>query len=73
MGVTPYGAGDPREHTSELKAVYSQFIGDVCALGALKPAGREVTFLVGADDDFDAFEEATGFGGLVGRFRDLAA
>ena len=71
--MTPYGAGDPREHTSELKAVYSPSIGDVCALAVLRPAGREVTFLVGSDDDFDALEEATGAAGLVGRFRDHPA
>jgi hypothetical protein len=53
-----------------LKAVYSPSIGDTYALAAaknLEAEGREVPLLVGADDDFDAFEETTELEGLVER------
>lgn len=73
MGVTPYEVDDLWEPASELKAIYSPSIGDAYAVAAAKELdaeGRDVTLLVGADDDFDAFEEATEFAGLVDRFRD---
>jgi len=70
MGVTPYEVDGLWERASELKAVYSPSIGDTYALAAaknLEAEGREVPLLVGADDDFDAFEETTEFEGLVER------
>lgn len=73
MGVTPYGIDDLWERASELKAVYGPSIGDAyaVAVAADLAADREdVTLLVGADDDFDAFEETAEYRDLIERFRD---
>lgn len=73
MGVSSYDVDDLWKPASELKATYGPSIGDAYALAAareLDADGREVTLLVGADDDFDAFEGTAEFGDLLERFRD---
>ncbi|MDS0474529.1 PIN domain-containing protein [Natrinema sp. 1APR25-10V2] len=77
MGVTEYNIDDLWETASDLKATYSPAIGDAYAVAAAKDLDnddeRTVTLLVGADDDYDVFEEETGFKHLIERFRDDSA
>ena len=77
MGVTEYNIDGLWEAASELKAAYSPSIGDAYAVAAAKDLdnddGRNVTLLVGADDDYDVFEDDEGFHHLLERFRDRAA
>ncbi len=57
---------------SELKAAYSPSIGDAYAAAAattLDEEGQNVTLLVGADDDYDVFEDTEQFSHLIKRFR----
>ncbi|WP_129114817.1 PIN domain-containing protein [Halegenticoccus tardaugens] len=72
MGVAEYEIDDLWELASGLKASYSPSLGDAYAVAAAKELDgeRNVTLLVGADDDYDAFEETTEFGHLIERFRD---
>jgi predicted nucleic acid-binding protein len=73
MGVTEYRIDDLWELASELKATYSPSLGDAYAVAAAKEedtSGNDVTLLVGADDDYDDFEEEEGFNHLIERFRD---
>ncbi|WP_435161114.1 PIN domain-containing protein [Halorubrum sp. SY-15] len=73
MGVTEYAIDDVWKLASELKAVYSPSLGDAYAVAATKREdndGNDVTLLVGADDDYDDFEETDGFTHLIERFRD---
>jgi predicted nucleic acid-binding protein len=76
MGVTEYKIDDLWELASELKAVYSPSLGDAYAVAATKEEdnnGNDVTLLVGADDDYDDFEEDKRFKQLIERFRDEPA
>lgn len=74
MGVTEYGIDDLWVLTSGLKAVYSPSIGDAYAVAAAKDLDtdddKNVTLLVGGDDDYDVFEETEGYTHLIERFRD---
>jgi len=73
MGVRSYDVDGLWEAASELKAAHGPSIGDAYALAAARELdvdGREVTLLVGADDDFEAFERTAEFGDLLERFRD---
>lgn len=74
MGVTEYNIDSLWKDASELKATYSPAIGDAYALAVAKDLDsgteREVILLVGADDDYDIFENTDGFAHLIERFRD---
>lgn len=73
MGISSYDVDGLWEPASELKATHTPSIGDAYALAAARELGadgRDVTLLVGADDDFDAFERTAEFGDLLERFRD---
>lgn len=75
MGVTEYAIDDLWEPASGLKALYRPSLGDAYAVAAAKELDngdeQTATLLVGADDDFDVFEEAEGFKHLIERFRDV--
>lgn len=77
MGVTEYNIDALWEGASELKAAYSLAIGDAYAVAAAKELdtedGRNVTLLVGADDDYDVLADTEGFDHLIERFRNEAA
>jgi predicted nucleic acid-binding protein len=76
MGVTEYSIDELWKAASDLKATYSPSVGDAYAVAAAKTLDddeQNVTLLVGADDDYDVFEEEDGFSHLVERFRDEAA
>ena len=76
MGVTEYEIDDLWELASELKTTYSPSFGDAYAVAATKEEdnnGNDVTPLVGADDDYDDFEEDEEFEHLLERFRDEPA
>lgn len=73
IGVTEYEIDDLWESASDLKATYSPSLGDAYAVAAAKQEDddeNDVMLLVGADDDYDAFEEDERFGHLIERFRD---
>ena len=74
MGLSEYPIDDHWTAASTLKATYSPSIGDAYALAAARALdareGADVSLLVGADDDYDVFEDETGFGHLIERFRD---
>jgi len=76
MGVTEYGIDGLWESASALKATQAPSIGDSYAVAAARELGderaTEVTLLVGADDDYDAFEGADA-GYSIERFRDAPA
>ena len=72
MGVAEYGIDDLWASASSLKARYSPSLGDAYAVAAAKAEdddGRDVTLLVGADDDYDVFEAEAEFTHLIERFR----
>lgn len=77
MGVTEYNIDDLWEAASELKATYSPSLGDAYAVATAKDLNndnkRNVTLLVGADDDYDVFEDEEGFTHLIERFRNEPA
>jgi predicted nucleic acid-binding protein len=77
MGVTEYNIDDLWEAASDLKATYSPSIGDAYAVATAKDLdnddARNVTLLVGADGDYDVFEDDEGFKHLIERFRDEPA
>ena len=76
MGVTEYRIDDLWELASDLKTTYSPSLGDAYAVAATKEEdnnGNDVTLLVGADDDYNDFEEKEGFKHLIERFRDEPA
>jgi predicted nucleic acid-binding protein len=76
IGVTEYEIDDLWEPASELKATYSPSLGDTYAVAAAKEEdnnGNDVTLLVGADNDYDDFEEEERFKHLIERFRDEPA
>lgn len=72
MGVAEYTIDDLWVPASDLKAAYSPSLGDAYAIAAAEEldAEQNVTLLVGADDDYDAFEETEEFTHLIERFRD---
>jgi predicted nucleic acid-binding protein len=74
MGVAEYNIDALWKAVADLKATYSPSIGDAYAVAAAKALdtddGRTVTLLVGADDDYDVFEDDAGFKHLIERFRD---
>lgn len=74
IGVTEYDIDGLWIAASDLKATYSPSIGDAYAIAAAKDLNcdseRDVTLLVGADDDYDVFENEEGFEHLIERFRD---
>lgn len=79
MGVAEYDIDDLWDVASDLKAEYSPAIGDAYAVAAAKDLDldtddeRDVTLLVGADDDYDVLEDEEGFKHLIERFRDEPA
>jgi predicted nucleic acid-binding protein len=77
IGVVEYAVDHLWEAASELKAGYGPSLGDAYAVAAAKALDtddtRNVTLLVGADDDYDVFEEQNGFEHLIERFRDEPA
>ncbi len=77
MGVTAYGTDELWETASDLKAAYSPAIGDAYAVAAARSLdndeNRNVTLLVGADDDYAVFENTAEFAHLIERFRDESA
>lgn len=76
MGVTEYKIDTLWETASDLKATYSPSLGDAYAVAAAKAEDndeRDVSLLVGADDDYDVFEEKKEFRHLIKRFRDDSA
>jgi predicted nucleic acid-binding protein len=73
MGVTEYGIDDLWETVSTVKARYGPALGDAYAVAAATEEddnGSSVTLLVGADDDYDVFEDDEAFARLIERFRD---
>jgi len=74
MGVTEYNIDTLWKDASALKATYSPAIGDAYALAVAKELDsdteREVILLVGADEDYDIFEDTGEFAHLIERFRD---
>lgn len=74
MGVTEYNIDGLWKAASDLKAAYTPSIGDAYAVAAAKDLDndddRDVTLLVGADDDYDVFENEEGYKHLIQRFRD---
>ncbi|WP_114579261.1 PIN domain-containing protein [Saliphagus sp. LR7] len=74
MGVVEYNIDELWMPASDLKAAYSPSLGDAYALAAAKEldsdGDQNTTLLVGADDDYDVFEETEGFEHLIERFRD---
>lgn len=77
MGVTEYNIDGLWKYASDLKAAYSPSLGDAYAVAAAKDLDndreRNVTLLVGADDDYDVFEEREDFTHIIERFRDKPA
>ena len=77
MGVTRYDIDDLWEVASDLKATFSPSIGDAYAVATARDldndGDRNVTLLVGADDDYDAFGETEGFEHIIKRFRNEPA
>lgn len=77
MGVTGYNIDGLWKAASHLKASYSPSIGDAYAVATAKALDdeddRDVTLLVGADDDYDVFEDEEGFTHLIERFRNESA
>lgn len=77
MGVTEYNIDSLWKEASKLKATYSPSLGDAYAVATAKDLDtndtQNVTLLVGADDDYDVFEEHTEFKHLIERFRDESA
>lgn len=73
MGVTEYTIDDLWEPASELKAAYNPSLADAYAVAAAKNLDRNdernVTLLVGADDDYDVFEAQEEYEHLIERFR----
>ena len=73
MGVTEYNIDTLWEDAADLKAEYSPAIGDAYAVAVAKDLDSDsegnVILLVGADDDYDIFEETDESAHLIERFR----
>lgn len=76
MGLTEYKIDELWDVASALKATYSPSVGDAYAVAAAKDLDdngeQNTTLLVGADDDYDVFEDEEGFKHLIERFRDVS-
>lgn len=74
MGLTEYEIDELWEAASDLRATYSPSLGDAYAVAAAtnidEETERDVTLLVGADDDYDVFENEAGFEHRIERYRD---
>ena len=74
MGVTEYNIDGLWKDASDLKAVYSPSLADAYAVATARDLDtddeRNVTLLVGADDDYDVFVDNEEFNHLIERFRD---
>lgn len=74
MGVTEYNVDSLWKDASKLKATYNPSLGDAYAVATARDLDNEddrnVTLLVGADDDYDVFEDNEEFEHLIKRFRD---
>ncbi|WP_458208582.1 PIN domain-containing protein [Haladaptatus sp. NG-SE-30] len=77
MGVALSAIDDLWHSASAVKAAYSPSLGDAYAVAAAKALDTDdeqnTTLLVGADDDYDVFEETAGYKHLIERFRDCPA
>jgi len=77
IGVTEYDIDDLWRVVSDLKATYSPSLGDAYAVATARDldndGDRNVTLLVGADDDYDVFGDTEGFEHLIERFRNEPA
>jgi predicted nucleic acid-binding protein len=77
MGVAEYSIDGLWKAASELKATHNPSIGDAYAVAAADDLdnddGRDVTLLVGADDDYDVFADNERFKHLIERFREEPA
>lgn len=77
MGVSEYDVDDLWVAAADLKAAYNPSLADAYVVAAAEALDsgeeRNVTLLVGADDDYDAFEADEEFERLIERFRDEPA
>lgn len=75
MGVSAYEVDGLWKTASDVKATYSTALGDAYAVAAAKTLDdeRDVTLLIGADDDYDALLETDEFGHVIERCRDEPA
>jgi len=76
MGLTEYAVDDLWQAASTLKLDHAPSVGDAYAAAAaadLATEGEEVTLLVGADADWEAFEDDPDFAPQIERFRTEAA
>lgn len=77
MGVSEYNIDTIWESASDVKATYNPSLADAYAVAAAKNLDangeQNVTLIVGADDDYDVFEEEDGYKHLIKRFRDEPA
>lgn len=77
MGVNTYDIDTMWEKAADVKATFNPSLADAYALAAAKELddddGRDTTLLVGADDDYDVFEDDEENSHLIERFRDDAA
>ena len=76
MGVNTYDIDTLWENAADLKATFDPSLADAYALTAAKELdndGQDTTLLVGADDDYDVFEDDDEYSHLIERFRDDAA
>ena len=72
IGVTEYGIDDLWSAVSDLKVTYNPALGDAYAVAAaadIDTDGTDTTLLVGADDDYDVFEQEDKFAGSIECFR----
>jgi predicted nucleic acid-binding protein len=71
VGLTEYEIDDCWRTASELKRKHALAVGDAYAVAAAVDldSDKEVTLLVGADDDFDALEDDSKFEPSIERFR----
>ena len=76
MGLTEYAIDDLWQAASALKLDHAPSVGDAYAAAAaadLATEGEKVTLLVGADADWEAFEDDPDFAPQIERFRTEAA
>lgn len=79
MGVTAYNVDDLWKAASEVKAEHNPSLGDAYAVATAKAKAldnddeEKVTLLVGADGDYNSFENDESYEHLLERFRDQPA
>jgi predicted nucleic acid-binding protein len=76
IGLTEYDIDDLWTEVSDVKARYRIAIGDayaIAAAGDLDDGDRNVTLLVGADDDYDIVEDDGNLTRIIERFRTRSA